>query len=258
MTIASIVGVILAIAGLVFAALQYRDAQKLADDLLVIRDSLSTRFIGEFPSYIPNITELIKQARNEIIIVSPVPSYGHFSSHRAYIDYRNAITTKLAEGVFVSFICHGRDQRMQRFRQRFLGSDGRSAAENWASKLRGDDFQERIKAFIKREEPSLLSEISERVTPELLPFEKFESLVEAVHDRTLRNDFRNTVLNCTSVELPVYFWVVDGKRAVFSIANYGVGESGLGEIGFITSDSKLISALKVISNKYVTSAPSAG
>lgn len=262
----SLWGLILAVIGLVVAAWQVKDARSLAtelrqlrddarshaNELLNIRDSLSTRFIGEFPYYIPEIARLISQARHDIVIVCDVPAYGHFSNYRAYVDYKNALTAKLAEDIRVEIVCLEKNQRIRRHIDQFAGPDKNKVAENWASRLERDDFQDRLKAFIARERPASSEKITQKVTPEQIPFEKFQALVDQAHERTLQNDFRNAVVCCANIDLPVYFWIIDGVRAIFSIANFAsdAREYGTVEIGFITLDPKLISAFKELSRQY--------
>ena len=59
-----------------------RSTEKLVDNLLQIEQSLSTKYVGIFPNYLPQINELLEDAQKNdtIIIFEDVLHYGIFSS----------------------------------------------------------------------------------------------------------------------------------------------------------------------------------
>ena len=72
-----------------------RSSENLVNNLLKIEQSLSTRHIGIFPNYLPQINNLLAEAepQDTIIIFEDVLHYGIFSSPNEF----KAMTTKLLE-----------------------------------------------------------------------------------------------------------------------------------------------------------------
>src|ERR1700681_533358 len=51
----------------------------------------STRYLDEFPKFLPRINELIKNANDKLIIFCDIPAYGNFSDPLSWKFYRRAI-----------------------------------------------------------------------------------------------------------------------------------------------------------------------
>src|ERR1700694_834191 len=57
-------GLLLAVAGTAFAVLSIKDDRRLTKDLRAIFDHLTTKGIGAYPTYMPEVERLISEARD--------------------------------------------------------------------------------------------------------------------------------------------------------------------------------------------------
>lgn len=55
--------------------------EELAKTFIEIRNSLPTRYIGDFPSFLEGVVKLIGSAKQEIFIVCDVLYFGYFSAY---------------------------------------------------------------------------------------------------------------------------------------------------------------------------------
>src|SRR5581483_10985652 len=101
------------VVALAMAVWQVKDAR-------LVRESLSTRFIGEFPDFLPEIGRVLDKAQSEIVIVCDFPSYGRFSKSEAWLSYGHTIEKKIETGVRVLFICMTPEARVAFSRRQFF------------------------------------------------------------------------------------------------------------------------------------------
>ena len=67
-----------------------------------ISENLTTRYIGEFPTFVPEIIKLLNDGKESISIASNLPGYAIYSNHAAFLDYISAINHRVSEGVRVT------------------------------------------------------------------------------------------------------------------------------------------------------------
>lgn len=67
------------------------------------------------------------------------------------------------------------------------------------------------------------------------------------HERIANFDFKGAEINYIDELIPIYFWMIDEEKAIFSIPSY---TEGISEHGFITNDKPLINAFIKMKNRY--------
>lgn len=191
-----------------------------------IHESLSTRVVGNFPDNVSEITDLLGAAKGQVVVVCDSPAYGFFSNRKAYLDYRHKLQTLVDDGVEIKMVTFDRERSIEASRAQF-GED--------IGKIRELDAYKQH--FIEAEgaQPRTAEEF----------FEYLESKV----DRE-REVFAN-VLAETNGSIPLYFWIVDGREAVFSFPTLRKQPP---EVAFRTSDKWLIEIFKDIQAEVVRDA----
>lgn len=219
------------------------DATNISNDLLEIRKSMSTRCIYDFPKFVPDIVETIKKAKEEVVIVCDVPGYGYFSNHPKWLNYKQAIELLLEDDKKVTIICLDEGHRDEYIRGQF----NRHIADWEEWKLEDQNrknlvrfFNNELKDLRKESSEDFLDQDQEQIIKKL-EYPNFIKYLNTAHNRVLQRCFSNAQIYHPPTRLSVYFWIADTDSAVFSIPTLGEYAQ---EIGFITSDTTLIKALK--------------
>ncbi len=234
MDIFSLLGLnILAIVALILAVYQQQSARSQTKELKEIRLSLSTQYIGQFPDYIPNVVSLIQSAKTEVLIAYGQVTFGIFSYREKWLEYRTILEQKLHEEKTVDLLClDERERRVHQIEQFAL------ATKSWEEKLNDPQFKERLDTFAKHYAPKQAENID---------CEIFLSLLERQQKKALEDDFITAIKTEVSSPFAMHFWIVDGSRAIFTVPNFAEGPT---EFGFLTSDTRLIQALRSIHTRY--------
>src|SRR5690349_17269177 len=102
LNVISVTSAIATVVALRFSLQQTREIQQirlsLSGEIQQIQLSLSTRYIGEFPDYFPDIVNLIKDAKEEIIICCNFATSGIISVNDQWLEYRNALEERMVKG----------------------------------------------------------------------------------------------------------------------------------------------------------------
>jgi hypothetical protein len=235
------------------------------EDLKRIKDSLTTRYLGRFPDFVPDIVALLKQKISKsIVIVCDYPAYCYFSEPEQWKEYKSVIMSEASrDTISVDLTCVGAVTRRELLLQQFGVEPTDSAdASKWsktpmvlkelvaflrhAAKDISTEKKKELKAKHGIELPTSHADDSgiEQIKryAEALSFRDFDLLVQAI-DEITRHDFRAASPKEIEQRLTIYFWIVDGNKAVFSIPSFSADER---EQGFFTSDAKLIDALNEI------------
>jgi len=205
------VALALGVPSFIYAAIQFDVGNGTVHRLIDLQHQLSTRRLDEAPFFLSNIAELLGKAEKEILIFCDFPAYGALSNPDDYKDYFEAICRQVqADKPSVKILCLDESTRQK------------LAAESY------------------RESESAKRKAGYRTEAQYLEAAKKEnSEAEVAFARLTRH---------TSLVMPLYFWVADGK-AIFSLRRYA-GER-MTEVGFATSDKPLIDALRGIFDRYV-------
>jgi hypothetical protein len=230
MNLISLLGVnFLAVVALILAIYQQRSASKQTSELKEIRHSLSTQYIGQFPDYISKVVDLVKSAKTEVLIAYGQVTFGMFSYREKWLEYRTTLEQKLNEGKTVDLIFLNEKQRRNHQIEQFG-----LAQKSWKEKLDDPEFKARMDTFAKHYATT---------QAEKMDSEMFLSLLELQQKKPLEDSFRTAIKTEASSPFAIHFWIADGSRAVFTMPNFVEGPT---EFGFLTSDTRLIQALRSI------------
>jgi hypothetical protein len=217
------------------------DLQNLREDLTTstkrLEGQLSTRWIGVFPDYLPQIVDLVGSATESVVIFCDFPAYGEFTKWDTYGKYAEVIREK---GPLVSLLCLDEDKR------RALAEQQVSTGGGWESWRSAHEVQ--IGEYLADQEHD--------DDPKTISRQRLVSLLCAGDARALRDEFGAAEKWTTSLVMPLYFWIVDNEKAVFGLAPF-VQEKAL-EVGFRTVDGNLIGALNGIFSRYKEESQKAG
>ena len=240
----SVVSAFLTVVALVLALPQLMVARRQAREIQQIRLSLSTRYIGTFPKYLRDIVNFVEDAESEIIICSNFATSGFFSAHSTWRQYRNALEERQDANVSVEIILPDEAHRERLNEQDFAFSD-----EAWIQWKSNPAFQEGIKELI-----ATTATTGSRVKIADLEKSTLIKLVEDNDKKALDTTFHRAKVVLTSFVSPLHFWIIDGRKAIFTIPfTAALGEPpllGIRGYGFMTSDTDLIRALYHIRDRY--------
>lgn len=247
----------LGVTALVFAAIQFGDARRTirkvkelgqglkestgrVEDLRAelvastgkIEEQLSTRRIGEFPDFLPKIVELLSSAdkgSESILICCDFPAYAEFSS--APSTYREYADCLQSRGDQVRLLCLDDAERLTLLSEQIRESEWQDWRTSHAVQL-----------------SEYLALHGRGATYETIEHRELLNIFSRRDAETLDEAFADATVFATERVMPLYFWIVDGPRAIFSVAQFL--PKGALEVGFYTTDESLISALKGIFARY--------
>lgn len=208
------------------------DARRTSENLNSVRDGLSTRWIGTFPDNMPFIRDLLGRARHSIHILADHAMYGSYS------DFENA--NKIV-GTIRDGLAKSHDQ--VRVDMIFLDEKTR----------RGQIVRQFEHTFKDEQTTPRLADLLRRVKAKTLSLDEFAAALDSDSKRTEDTlSMMGGTIGHTQEHVPMYFWIIDGREAVFSIPDIG-GEAI--ETSFITSDVNLTKQFVRIFEQYQQAAP---
>ncbi len=240
--------------GLAFLAVSSLiDARQQAASLTYIHESLTTKGIGTFPSYLPDITKLITKARTSVEIWVDVIGYGKFSATDEFRKYQRALED---QGAKVTIHHYAADTVLHNRLRQFRPDDpalylrdgpyptGKPDSYNTSfSKFeREDRFQRYMDTLqiAKEEAPTewkSFFDLLQRQDLDLVRRLK-EAKVRVIPDYSRDSRVQ-----------PIFIWMIDRVEAgdlVSGEAIFSIAGEGAKEIAFLTSDPKLLFALSTI------------
>ncbi|HEX3324089.1 MAG TPA: hypothetical protein VHR65_02960 [Solirubrobacterales bacterium] len=268
-----VIGVGLAFAALIYALRQFNDAgqtlsrigdvnenlnkltgrlddsvgdigERLQESVKSLEGQLSTKQLGLFPDFMPDIVDLLDEAEGEVLICCDHPAYGVFSAFSEYESYATAIQRKVKQGIPVSLLCND-EARCEELREIQITIGGEWS--KWRQKENMRDFLTKYGDTKQR--------WSVRLWPVRIDKDEFLEVLAKADERALLEVFAGVPAGRkvkTHDVLPIYFWMASGTRkrkarAVFAMASL---TEGAFEVGFQTEDPGLILALKGIFGRY--------
>lgn len=222
---------ILTIVALVIAFVHLFELNRTVRRMQRVEEKMATQYLGEFPSFLRRINNVIKNAEKHLVIVCDFPAYADFSAPTGSDDYFYEIRKKrdIVELTILNF-----DGR-----QRYLNMQFPSEVwEQWRDR---PDLCAKVNPYLERHAQSPDAVISRA--------DLFRVMNE--RDNDILRDVFGAKCNQSEIDIPIYLWVADCDEAVFSIS--APTEEGL-EHGFYTTDRSLIKALLDLRQRYVTSA----
>lgn len=216
-----------------------RTQTEIFDDIItqlrtLLSKQLSTEYIGLFPSYTEShICQCLEEAREEIHIVCDVFTYSAFSEPDLFKRYLSILRAKSSEGVRVRFLILNAEIREQQDR---LQLNDCTTDEGFAARRKSNlNFEEHV-CLLSTKAKQQINNANDFFTAltmlEVSEIEKCKGLFEFAESPNF---------------FPIHLWVSDTKSAVFTIPKYT--EDAV-EHGFATTDTNLISCLRLIWNRY--------
>ena len=208
------------------------DVLKATDEthqtLKLVQLAMSTRSLGPFPDFVDDVERLVDGAQRNLIIASDFAAYGEFDGKGTTI--RQAIEKRVNAKLPVHLTLLSQAKRDQARQAQFPKA-------TWASSIApGSPSRDHILNFLS-------SHGVDKSDP------THDDLIEALtkYDEVVaRQMFRGADIVETAVDMPVLFWIADGKRAVVIVQGYG----GKEESAFWTTDPGLIIALQSLADRY--------
>lgn len=193
--------------------------------------NLSTRYIGQFPAFIPEVAEVLDGATKTIRIACDFTGYGIYSNHSAYIKYRQAVERRANDGVTVQMIVMDEESRNHMNRLQWAGMD--------ITQLK-DPANTAFRSF---------TAWSQCPIDKIATIEDFVKCMAEEHRRARIEDFRfpRATIKDRPGAFPLYLWIADDREAVFSVPNFAHAGA---ETAFRTRDARLIAELISIFNTY--------
>ncbi len=214
--------IILALLALVLALVHAIDLKKLVG-------AFSTVYKSRFPSYLNDVSKLIENAGKSIFILCDLPAYGVFSNNKSFVKYKLAIEEKIEAGIPVHLTCLSPSRRREALTQQFEAQ--------WKNK--SAHFSILLRSFhAKYHEKD--AEYGDDI-------EKFLKDVEDINIDLLRYVFHDKY-NPIEQHMPIFFWLVDDKEAIFAIP---CNNQKIIEYGFSTRDSRLIKGFKEMHDLFI-------
>jgi hypothetical protein len=231
-----LISVVLALFAILYAWLQTKDMR-------AIQTSLSTRFLGDFPHFVPEIVKVLERAKHSIIIVCDFPTYGLYSAPDFWSAYRSVLDEKMRAGIKVKVICLEPGIRDQVSRSQFF--DNPSPAK-WGTYRKDARNLEKIRNFLIH-----CGRSGEELS---ISLNEFFALLEQQDQETWDTLFQRRAEehHLTSSQMPLYFWISDKQQGVFAFPTYTTPEKT--EYGFITADQKLIDSFLQVYTNYARTA----
>jgi hypothetical protein len=229
MSVSDMVALALGIPAIILAWRHIRDLKHHGRQLLDITRSLSTRYLGPFPTFIPAITELLRSAPDgaSLLVACDLPNYGHISSRRAWARYRGALL-EAASTTTLKIVLLSESRR-----DRVLEEQFRISEEDWVRWKNARARRATLDEFVGNERAG--------DDVDTLSFARFKALLNRADRRSLNELSPAEVLESDET-LPIYLWIVDDRCAVFAIPSFA--DDATTEHGFTTSDARLVRALR--------------
>ncbi len=231
------IALIITVIALGLALWQLKSAHVQVLKLDEIQKALSTRYLDEFPAYLPHIIEIISNAKKEVTIVCDVPAFAGFIDSANWLHYRQIIERKIHEGVTIDLICYNGNKRCQIHSEQFA-----QARENWNHWIKDPKIFSKLETFLR-------NSVSEK-NIDNLTYQDFEDMIENLHKSAIQYSFSGARIYEVEIDLTNYFWIVDKNKALFAIPTYSKPKHGFLTYGFVTSDPRFISALISLKERY--------
>jgi|ERR1043166_530397 hypothetical protein len=220
---------VLTIVALVIAFIHLFELNRTVRRMQRVEEKMATQYLGEFPSFLRRVNNVIKNAQKHLVIVCDFPAYADFSAPAGSDDYFYEIRKKrdIVELTILDFAG----------RQRYLNMQ--FPVEIWEHWRGMPDLRKKVSPYLTRHAQSPDAVISRS--------DLFRVMNE--RDDDILRDVFGGKCNQSTIDIPIYLWVADCDEAVFSIS--APNEEGL-EHGFYTTDRSLIKALLDLRLRYVT------
>lgn len=187
----------------------------------------ATEYVGNFPANMTAINELLNDVTSTLVVAADVPAYGSFSNPTAYEEYKQNLRKLLTTNRTVTYLIYDEAtaERVTRaqFNVEWATFSASEKFSNWRKFHRKDPIPQNLDEFL-----NILKRINDELKSELLQL--------------------GATVKTVSSDLPVFLWVADDERAIFSFYNLKGRE--VTEVSFQTNDANLIQVLNELQKSY--------
>lgn len=242
-------GVVLAIAAVLLAVQHSNELDAIVNELRGVAQSVPTRGIGVFPSYMPEVAKLVGEAEESIKVLCDTPAHGAFSHTTAFEDYWSKLQHKMVDGLKIECTFFDPPGREQLHRAQIEADEDNW--EGWQARNRKN-----CEAFASFARQNNIAPPSSGKQPQGIwadtpdTYVKSMMAINGVVQSTLEAKLSHFELLSFAEPLhegpTVYFWLRDkDQEAVFVIVPVrGIGVRDLA--GFRTKEPELIRALSTV------------
>jgi hypothetical protein len=217
----------LAVFALGLSAWQLYAARSQTNALKQISQSLTTRYLGQFPDFYDNIIEIVSAAKTSVKTIYDLPAYACFSRTEEWLQFDHQLTLLSQRGIDIKIGFYADAQRRRMLREQFHYDSPKS----WEAWRQRSDVSVKMEKFRR-----LYAEQNVDIEDQ----EDFLLLLDNVHDQTAKRfEVLHRGVSISSL-ISIYAWIVDENVAIFVLPSY---TGGLSEYGFITNDARVVAAL---------------
>jgi hypothetical protein len=251
----AIVGLPIALVGLLFAWDQYRNSRKQAVELVSIElaargavEAASTRVIGKFPTSIPVIKEAIGGTCEHLIIMADVAGYGTYSAHNASLKYLDAIedlASNTAEEMRRDSACNGiqmTHSSSEAVHIRMILYAPNVLRQSTPNQFKRETYAETMG------KPSYAQFFHDHGFQRASNYEEFiDDLIKSQLQYVIDLASHGVEIRFSDHRYQIYFWMHDGAEVAFSLDYQGDYKGDVEqEIAFRSRDQNLTTALQQI------------
>lgn len=229
------IGLILTIIALGIASWQSHQATKQVSELKEIKNQLSTKYLGNYPSYLSDIHLLLSQAQSSILIVSAMPIQGIFTRYINWERELDMLKEKASQGVKITLVCENDANRKIQTNLQF----GKHFTDFDVWKKKGSTSAS-LKSLIKR--------FGNNEEEKSITVENFFQLLNKGHESVISELSKIATVYESDIKLDYRCWIIDDKLGIFGYPSF---TKDVIAHGFYTNDINMIDAMKENSNKYM-------
>jgi hypothetical protein len=205
--------------------IQFADAWAHTRKMDGIADSVSTRYIGNFPKNLADVCTLTKAARCELLIMVEFVNYGHYWKPEAFEEFSRELELARDRGVKVRFLAQKQDAAKQALQEHL------PEKESWPPKESDELYKHFFSVYPGIEKPKDY-------------YEFLETLLRKGREAASKLFDKGVSIKLVPNSDRLFLCVEDGEEAVFSFKNAAGGEP----LCFRTRDAKLIETFKDLFN----------
>lgn len=220
----TVAGLVLTVGGVFSARRQTRDLARMAADLAVVGERLSTRYLGEAPDYYPEVKGVVDRAKTDLQVSCTLPAIGFFNYYEAWLGLKSALESASLR-IKVRCVFGTSESQLHLLREQF-----REARSDWDSWRANAENAAKLDKFRHR-----FGNDTDITTPEAL----FSTMAAALNEIRKATYYDADVIE-TASRMRMFAWVADSKEAVFVIPAFAPKYVAY---AFWTRDSRLINAL---------------
>jgi hypothetical protein len=237
---ADTIAVLVAAGALALGVYHEKQLSTTLSELANVQRTLSTRYLGPFPHFLPAIAQEIQRAQERVDIFCDYPAYGYYSDGRSAREYRHALEAKASESITIDLTCLNAALRHRYEQEQYSEAVWSAIMSEPLSKRKAEEF---IRSRSNTDQIECTRDA-------------FIAALDEVDVAFLRDVFMRRAKEIR-MDIPLFFWIIDGRVAIFAVPT-SPEPKGWEEYGFITSDFRLIQAFLEMRTRYVRMSEAAG